>query len=403
MNFTSRVIESLKKKEKRYELFDDKEVGFGIRVSPNGNKSWISRYRLNGKLVKYTHGRYPILSLSDANNKHKQLRIMLHDGKDPQAEKQIAKTSNIEAPNVEELVGLFIELYAKPNKRSWKSDEGRLQKYLVPKYGKVKAKDIKRQHISLLLDELVSNGMGVGANRVFAAIRKLFNWAVSKGILESSPCTQIKAPAKEKSRDRVLDSREIKRFWINLASTNLNRHFQLALMLMLVTAQRKSEVLQMSKTEVDLDNGWWVIPANKTKNGLQHRVPLSVLAAEIVDEAIKLAKESELVFPNLPCLDKPIRGDTVSHKLSDNRGKLDIQNFTPHDLRRTAASHMASVGVTRLIISKILNHVETSVTAVYDRHSYDSEKRIALSKWESCLLKIVEGKESSIIKFPSLG
>ena len=270
---------------------------------------------------------------------------MLHDGKDPQAEKQIAKTSNIEAPTIEQLVDLFIELYAKPNKRSWKSDEGRLQKYLVPKYGRVKAKDISRQHISLLLDELVANGLGVGANRVFAAIRKMFNWAVSKGILESSPCTQIKAPAKEKSRDRVLDAVEIEKFWNNLASTNLNKQFQLALKLMLVTAQRKSEVLQMSRKDVDLVNGWWVIPADKAKNGLQHRVPLSSLATELINETIELGGESELVFPNLPSLEVSIRGDTVSHKLAVNRGNLGVQDFTPHDLRRTAASHMASIGV----------------------------------------------------------
>lgn len=403
MNFTARSIESLETKEKRYEVYDDKEVGFGIRISPNGNKSWISRYRRANKLVKFTHGRYPILSLSDASYKHKQLRVMLHDGKVPQAEKQIAKTLNIEAPTVEQLVDLFIELYAKPNKRSWKSDEGRLQKYLVPKYGKVKAKDITRQHINLLLDELVAKGMGVGANRVFAAIRKMFNWAVSKGYLEGSPCTQIKAPAKEKSRDRVLGSGEIKKFWNKLPDTNLNKLSQLALRLMLVTAQRKSEVLQMSKTEVDLENGWRVIPANKTKNGLQHRIPLSPFARELVGEAIVLSGISELVFPNLPSLVAPIRGDTVNHKLADNREKLEIQDFTPHDLRRTAASYMASSGVTRLVISKILNHVESNVTAVYDRHSYDAEKKIALDKWANRLLKIVEGKESSIIEFPSLG
>lgn len=403
MNFTARSIESLKPKEKRYEVYDLKEVGFGLRVSPNGYKSWISRYRNNGKLVKFTHGRYPILSLSDANNKHRQLRIMLHDGKDPQAEKQLTKHLNLNAPNVEQLVDLFIEHYAKPNKRSWKSDEGRLKKYLVSKYSQVKAEDIKRQHINLLLDELVSNGMGVGANRVFAAIRKLFNWAVSKGILEGSPCTQIKAPIRERSRDRVLNIGEIKKFWNNLPNTNMNKQYQLALLLMLVTAQRKSEVLQMSRKEIDIESGWWIIPANKVKNGLQHRVPLSPFAIELINEAKLLAEESELLFPNLPKKDKSIRGDTVNHKLADNRERLEIHDFTPHDLRRTAASHMASIGVTRLVLSKILNHVETSVTSVYDRHSYDVEKQIALNKWAYKLLQIVEDKESSIIKFPSLG
>ena len=324
MNFTARSIDSIKPKDKRYEVYDDNETGFGIRISTNGNKSWISRYRKNNKLVKYTHGRYPILSLSDARSQHNQLRVMLHDGKDPQAEKQIAKTENLQAPTVEELVGLYIELYAKPNKRSWRNDQHSLQNYLASKYGKVKAKELKRQHITVLLDELIANGMGAGANRVFAAIRKMFNWSVSKGILTETPCAHIEAPAKENSRDRVLSNDEIDKFWNNMPETKLKRRYQIALMLLLVTAQRKSEVLRMSKQELDLEHGWWVIPADRSKNKLQHRVPLSTLALELIHEALELSVESCYLFPSVTRPDTPINGDTLSHALASNREKLGV-------------------------------------------------------------------------------
>ena len=403
MKFTVRNIEVLKPKHTRYEAYDDNDRGFGIRVSPYGYKCWITRYKTNKRQRKYTHGEYridgksPYLNLASAREEHHKVRAKIRKGIDPQAEKQISKTLSQNAPTVKELAEDFIALYAKPNKKSWKDDENRLEKHVLPKYGKLKAKDINRKHINLMLDDLLASGLGVGANRVFAVVRKMFNWAVSRGILNASPCAQVSAPFKENKRERVLSLDELHNFLSLLPNSNMGRQYQIVLLLMLITAQRKCEILNMQKDEVDLKNGWWVIPGNKTKNGLQHRVPLSNMAIELIEEAITLSGNSKYLFPSPIDEKKSIHEATICHKLAEIRDEMDIHDFIPHDLRRTAASYMASIGVPQLVVSKILNHVDSSVTAVYVRHGYDEEKRDALNKWERWIIELTKEQQSKVI------
>ena len=211
--------------------------------------------------------------------------------------------------------------------------------------------------------------------------------------MPTNPCEAIEAPAKEVSRDRVLTQSEIRQFWLGLEDPRLSMSVPIRLMLrlMLATAQRKGEVIAARWGEFDLQDGWWTIPAEKSKNGLPHRVPLSSLALSVLDEIRDRSAASEFLFPG-PQRTKPIRGDAVSKAVRRSADALGIDDFTPHDLRRTAASHMASIGTNRLVIQKILNHAESGITAVYDRHSYDAEKRQALAAWGRWLDALVSGR-----------
>jgi integrase len=154
--------------------------------------------------------------------------------------------------------------------------------------------------------------------------------------------------------------------------------------LRLITAQRGVEVLMMRWEEIEGD--WWTIPAEVAKNGRSHRVPLSAPALPLLEELREAAEESRWVFPSPKGGDRPIGYvQKAAEKLVMDTGV----EFVPHDLRRTAASHMTSMGVPRLVVSKILNHVESGVTAIYDRHSYDAEKREALARWGERLESIL--------------
>ena len=165
---------------------------------------------------------------------------------------------------------------------------------------------------------------------------------------------------------------------------------KLALKLQLVTAQRKGEVVSAAWEEVDLVEGWWTIPGHTSKNALPHRVPLSPLAIEPFQAANVFSGDSPWIFPS-PQGNQHITPKAVDHAL--RRPGLETLGFSfvPHDLRRTAVSNIASLGFGALV-GKVLNHKERGVTAVYDRHSYDQEKRQALEAWgrrlkaRSCLL-----------------
>ena len=167
--------------------------------------------------------------------------------------------------------------------------------------------------------------------------------------------------------------------------------------LMLATAQRRTEVVTAKWSDIDLKGGWWTIPETVAKNKMPHRVPLSPLGLQLLRTAKKDSDDSDFVFPNASGK-APIRADAISKAVRRDESKLKVAHFTPHDLRRTAASQMASAGTPRLTIGKILNHVESGVTATYDRHSYDQEKRKALNMWSRRLTSITTGKKAEVVE-----
>jgi integrase len=360
------------------DFWDADNPGFGLRVSAGGRKAWIVMYRHGDVKRRLTLGTYPTISLAEARVKAARAHhAVQYDGRDPATEKKAAR----KAESFSDLAHEYIELYAKRHKRSWRKDLLILEKDVLPRFGHRKAKEITRRDIIALLDDIVARGAPIQANRSLEITRKLFNWAVSRDILGANPCYGVSKPSSENRSDRVLSEEEIRAVWAAL-------EYEVPLTaatfkLRLLTAQRGAEVLAMRWDQIS--NDWWTIPAEVAKNGLAHRVPLSPQSLALLDEICPLGNGSEWVFPGA-------RGDghrVAIHKAHNRiRRRADVA-FVPHDLRRTAASHMTSMGISRLVVSKILNHVETGVTSVYDRHSYDREKRASLDAWARRVEEIV--------------
>jgi len=388
MKLTDRQIKNLKTTKERYEIWEGN--GFGIRLFPTGKKSWVFMYRFNGKARRLTLGHYPQMTVAEAHAAHGQALTELEKGIDPGTNLVKFNKENRTAQTVENLANEYIEKWAKPRKRSWREDERMLRKDVIPTLGRYKAKTITRRDIVVLLDKVSERGASIAANRTLAVTRRMFNFAVERDILEISPCYNIKAPTKENRRDRLLSSEEIKAFWHGLDNASMFESTKLALRLQLVTAQRKGELVSAEWEEFDLNNGWWTIPASKAKNGNHHRVPLSPLALKLLKELKALAKDSKWLLPS-PRGNNHVIPTSIDHALRNNLEKFgeNTKPFTPHDLRRTAASHMTALGISRLVVSKLLNHAENSVTAVYDRHAYNQEKENALKLWAKQLERIL--------------
>jgi integrase len=396
LNFTARSIEALKPHPRaQVDYRDDSLPGFGVRVSPGGRKAWTVVYRSQGRLRRLTLGVLPHVSLADARAR---ARAALHDaaqGDDPAT----TKIAERQAETFADLASEYVEKHAKL-KRSGKEDirilYGSPQKKrtgkkphvpLVTRWGHSKVKDVTRRDVRALLEEAVERGAPIMANRTLALVRKMFNFAIERDWLQSNPCHMIKAPAPARQRDRVLDEDEIRAFWKALDQEHLT--MASLFRLRLLTAQRGGEVHGATWTEMNMESGWWTIPAARSKNGLAHRVPLSPHAIRVLNDLRAEATDSPWVFPSTR---KP--GPHIHHaqKAIERIVKRSGLSFCGHDLRRTAASLMVGAGVPRLVVSKILNHVETGVTAVYDRHSYDQEKRAALDFWGRRLEQIVTGE-----------
>lgn len=387
MKLTDRQVKNLKPKPERYEVWEGR--GFGIRIFPSGIKSWVYMYRFDGKSKRITFGNYPKMSIACAHEAFGKALADLEKGIDPGATMVNLNRENRLAPTVEDLAKEYLEKWAKPRKRSWQEDERMLTKDVVPYLEKQKAKNVSRRDILMLLDKVLERGSPIAANRTLAVIRRMFNFAVERDIIPHTPCYGIKAPTKENQRDRVLSFEEIKSFWQGLDRANMSELSRLALKLQLATAQRKGEIVSSAWEDFNLKDSWWIIPAHKAKNGNAHRVPLSKLALKILQQIKKEADNSKWLFPT-PNSDKHITPESIDHAIRRSKDVFkNIKHFTPHDLRRTAASSMTALGISRLVVSKLLNHVENSVTAIYDRHSYDKEKKRAMEIWDTKLNNII--------------
>jgi len=201
---------------------------------------------------------------------------------------------------VAELVEEYLAKWARPRKRSAAEDERQLRKDVIPRWGRRKAKDITRRDVIELLDAIVSRGSPISANRTFAAIRKMFSWALSRDLVPASPCAVVNAPGKEHRRDTVLSADEIAGFWNALDDPALPilPPIRLVLKLQFCTAQRKGEIVGAECGEFDRTEGVWTIPAEKSKNGLPHRVALAPLALALLDEIAPNASRSRWLFPS---------------------------------------------------------------------------------------------------------
>ena len=374
---TDAVVRSLAAGEKQVDYWCDTPKGFCLRVSPGGRKTFIVRYRVAGRRRRMSLGGYPAVSLADARRRAKQVLGEVAGGGDPAQVRQDAR----DADTFGDLAQLYLDKHALVKKRSWREDLRVIKSELFPLWKARSAQEIRRRDVRELVEAIAERPAPIMANRVLALIRKIFNFGIAREVVEFNPSAQIERPGKERQRHRVLSDEEIRAFWMKLDQEQVE--VAAAFRLRLVTAQRGGEVFDMRWADVDLVDRWWTIPGPDTKNGLPHRVPLNDLAIEILT-----ALRTRVPTNRSPAL-YVLAGARGKRQRSEVSARIGLPDFQGHDLRRTAASRMASAGVQRLVIGKILNHVERGVTATYDRYAYDAEKRAALDTWRRDLKAIL--------------
>lgn len=411
MRFTDTQIKGFRPKPQRYEMFEDS--GLGVRVGIKGKVSWICFYRLkDGRQRRLTLGSYPGMGLSAARTAFANAREAAEKGRDPAAEKIAARKSEREAETVADLIHDYVERYAKPNKRSAGEDERILDRNVAPAWGRRKVASIRRRDVVKLLDEIKDRGAPVAANRTLALLSRMFRYAIERDIVEASPIVGIRRPHKEIARDRNLSDDEVRRLWHGLADADMAPLSRVAIKLLLTTAQRRQEVVGARMSEFDREGKTWTIPAERSKNGLAHIVPLSDLAIELlaeVDAAAEAfeagkrkdrrrdASKREWLFPSPLDNRGSMTPDAVTHALRINLKTLKLEDVTIHDLRRTAATNMGALGIDRFIVDRVLNHVDRSVGGIYDRFGYFDRKRAALDTWASKLKSVIDGKQAANI------
>lgn len=396
-------------------------AGLYLRVRPNNApKVWFFRYTINGKTRKMQLGAYPLLTLAAAREKRDALLKLTKQGTDPtvaiakEAEEREAKERALAARlTVNDLFSRWqtVELVRRKDKGA--EITRMFRKDVLPKIGNLYVEDVRKGHITEIVDELLSRGVTRMAKLVFGLIRQMFRYAAERDIIDFEPTATIrksKIGGKDTERDRVLSEDEIKALHKQISNAKLLDTTQLAVWICLATCCRIGELTNAKWEHIDIENMRWWIPPENSKNARAHNIQLSKFAVDKF-EALKVAFQgkherrqeknkknknpienpSPFVFPD-KSKNKPVSSKTITKQLSDRQrvnlnphkhrvggalsGALVLKGgkWTPHDLRRTGATIMVSLGVLPEVAERCLNHIEQNkIKRTYQHHSYEKE------------------------------
>ena len=392
INFTKSIIDALPipPEGQRDTYHDIKTNGLQLRVTSNGIKTFSLYRRIKGgDPQRVTLGRYPDMTYEQAKHKAMELNLSIAEGKNP-AEVKRGKKAEL---TFADLFLQYMERHSKLTKRTWAEDLSKYSQYLEKPLGKLKISEIDRKAIAQIHSSITKAGHAPTANRVKALISSIFGWAISAGLVESNPAIGIKAN-REKSRDRFLQGDELPRFFKALAeeeNTTLRDYFLLSLL----TGARRSNVLAMKWSDVNLDRAEWRI--EETKNGTPQTVTLSPEAIEILQNR-KPSDDAIFVFPGA--------GNT-GHLMEPKKGwkrvleRAGINDLRIHDLRRTLGSWQAKTGASLAIIGKSLNHKNQSTTAIYARLDLDPVRESVNTATSAMLAAGGVKKPADVVKLKS--
>jgi integrase len=381
---TEILIRNLKSKDRAFCTWDTHQRGLALLTQTSGHKSWKVVYAFHGRPRWFHIGDVNAIGLSDARKLAGRIMFQVAEGKDPLAERRAERGKG----TFEELAGRYVEEHAKKNNKSWRQADALVRSHLLPRWGKLQAADISRSDVRQMMAKIEAP---ILANQTLAAASAIFSWGMSQDVLDKNPCQKVERNP-TKSRERVLSDSEIPKFWAAFDDAGLVA--SAALKFILLTGQRPGEVSCMRHEHVA--DGWWTLPGEPvpelkwpgTKNGASHRVWLPAPARELMAELTDEAANSGFVFAGprgaaIAGLDQAMRAACA---------KLNVERATPHDLRRTFSTTVASLGFGREALNRVTNHKEGGIASVYDRHGYADENKRVMEATAAKIMALVTGR-----------
>lgn len=393
--FSDRSVKALKHKKQRYEVFEPGRTGLSIRVAaaPSTRKTWHYFYRVmrDGKSVarRMTLGKYPATSLKDTRTKLADAKRDKEHGLDPARTALDIKVEDHNAKTVRVIFEDYMADRVRGKLASASAIEGMFRRDVLPAIGRMKVKDVRRRDISAILVKIRGRNAYTMANRTLGGCSRFFDYAIELEQVEANPTYLLKATS-ETPRHRVLSPNEIRTFWTGLPDTDVPASLQLALKFLLVTGQRRSEVVAAPRIEFDREERIWEIPPERIKKDRPHVVPLSDMALDLLDQIKKVAGDGEYLFPSPARPDQPYSPQYLSEVVFDDTEALGLEKWVPHDLRRVVNTEMSRLRIPQTIIDRVQGRIERGTGARhYNRYDHLLEKREALEKWAERLAVLI--------------
>lgn len=410
--------------------------GLGVRVSPNGRKSFFYWYRQGKRKRAMPLGQYPATSVKDALRLHNEARAKKLADIDPAAERQerlkAARTATESAaverarrPTMRAVFERWVALDLQPRLddegyRQGRKDGGdsarqQFERWVFPTLGDRPAYEVTKGDVMEILDRAKAAGKRRTAGSIFSNLRQMLDFAADREYVDRNPLhalRKLRVVGRATPRKRVLADWELTRLLRRLPLVGIHPVTVLALQLVLATGQRPGEVAGMTKAELSADGTLWTIPGARYKTGETQRVPLSAFALDLLRQAATYNTSSAFVFPSPQavgvklggrehepdaCIDRHSLSRAVSRKRGTAKpvdtepddGELGLEPFVPHDLRRTCRTQLAALGVPEHIAERVIGHKLQGMMAVYNLHEYLDERRAALERWGQHLASLL--------------
>lgn len=411
VRITDQFVKQAEPQNRAAPIFMDADlIGFGVQVRPSGRKTFTLDYSFERRRRRIFIGDYPEWPVTAAREEAKRLKREIDRGVDPLA----IREERFDALTVAELVQRYLSDHVVRLSKDSATDISRMmQTHVIPAWGRRKAADITTADVDQLLAQIAlgrarphksktkqkrartlkgARPTPVRANRVGAAIRKMFNLAIRWKVRNDNPAAAfIRNP--EHPRERFLDRKEIE-LLSEVLSRHANQRFAHILRLLLLTGARRGEVLNARWEQLDLEAAVWTKPAATTKQRRLHRAPLSGAAVQLL-KAIRAGVPADCpwVFPG-DAAGKPVH--EIKRFWDDVRIKAGLPGVRIHDLRHTFASLLVSGGMSLPMIGKLLGHTQVQTTQRY-AHLFDDPLRAGLDQVGDMLrpkLRIVADNDS---------
>ena len=386
---TDREIQNLKPQDKRYSVKDKLNNGLFIEVKESGVKSWHYRYSLAGKQERLVIGRYPDLSLKDARQIRDESASLVAKGISPKQDK--AKPKGI-------LFKDYGERYLKEVIKKDRKDPYNmvlcLSNDIYPMMGHIPLDQISIEDVRRTIWRKKEQGYDAAANQVRGLLKRMFDYAMTLGLVPYNPVLAIPSRHvhKAKPRDRYLSTNEIRTYYTTLLNSRIYRPRKLGLLLSLLTLVRKSELLRAKWEHIDFDSRIWLIPETKADSATGHSREMVVYMS---DQVMDIFKELKAIAGNEPFVFVGRKSGThISHNAFNTAQKValaltDLPPFTVHDLRRTASTHLNEQGFNSDAIEACLNHTAKGVRGVYNKAKYEKERTEMMQKWSNHIFSVI--------------
>jgi len=418
---TDRQIQSLKPESTVYweSVKSPHGGGLAIRVSTGGSRSWYVRYRFGGKQDALNIGVFPAMGLKEARDEHAEVRNLLADGINPKRVRRQQKAENQAAWSMQELFDQWIVSYAKapsirtkrpPSEQVVEQTTWRWGYYLRDQLGEFLVKGISPQQVKAVIIEVAEDKSREQARKCLTMLRSMFGYALDRGQITINPAVGIEpskiGASKGAPRKRHLSLVELRQVWAALDQSGLSDTIKNAIRLLILTGQRRGELLKAKWSDIDLDKAVWRIPDTDTKNRQAHVVYLSDTAVELLQS---IPRHGEYVFEGRvegqPVGDSSLTTAVLriqgrKTRKRDEKAPLGkMEPFSGHDLRRTFATGLGEhCAVQPHVIERMLNHApEDALVATYQRSQYAAEQKAAWQAWGALIASQVMVEPDNVV------